>query len=683
MRQLQRSSARGRPRADHSGQRAAQERSAVSPIFIHSSWRASHTWFWLKFRRHSSTLCFYEPFHEVLATLTPSEALTRGPNSWNSRHPASEPDLLEFIPLIRKAGGVRLFAPEISYRWFVPIGGLNGNLHPQELKYLALLIRHADRRERIPVFGFTRSLGRLAAIKKQFPGIHIFQYRNLWTQWTSWIDYKENENEYFFRQLLQIMVETKDIYLSTILNRYLPRQIRVLADNDLESLCAELVKSFSGQDLFAIYMAFHTYMYMSALKSADVVIDVTRVARDEDYRNRTSHHLVCATGLPIALDDVAEIQRYHSFDPALIDWKEIRENLELAVLTLDHLFERQELLGYGTKLLDETLAEIATSERYVATARDQITTLTSEREFASAAICRLTAEYDQLACERDVLLAERDRLWIERDALLAERDRLSGQHEEATAKLDRLTRELAAGNTCRENLIAENAHLRSEVARAVATVTQHASDLAALRLEQAGYRTELSRVEADRAQIARQSESWFNAAVVWPPDRDMQAHRPQRDQRFHRLKVWVGACLTGRRIARAHSWDRARTRANGARDARQWELAARFYADELNRNFGDAAIWVQFGHALKVAGRLSEAEIAYREAVTLNGPRIDALLSLGHVLSLQNRRAEAGEIYTRALDLEIPPPLRSEIEKELAALYSRTEAALHMAGKPD
>src|SRR5690242_5890883 len=107
------------------------------PVFIHSSWRASHTWFWQQFRKHQSAACFYEPFHESLVTLTRSEALSVGPNSWDSGHPAGEPYRIEFVPLIRRAGGVRLFTPEIAYQWFFPIGGATGHLNREELKYLA------------------------------------------------------------------------------------------------------------------------------------------------------------------------------------------------------------------------------------------------------------------------------------------------------------------------------------------------------------------------------------------------------------------------------------------------------------------------------------------------------------------------------------------------------------------
>jgi len=42
-------------------------------------------------------------------------------------------------------GGVRLFVPDISYRWFLPSGGPFGDLRLQEIKHLALLLRHAGR----------------------------------------------------------------------------------------------------------------------------------------------------------------------------------------------------------------------------------------------------------------------------------------------------------------------------------------------------------------------------------------------------------------------------------------------------------------------------------------------------------------------------------------------------------
>jgi hypothetical protein len=588
--------------------RQKQNAQPAPPIFIHSSWRASHTWFWLKFREQPSTLSFYEPFHECLATLTRSQALSLGPNSWNSRHPAGEPYFSEFVPLLRKAGGVRLFVPEISYQWFLPAGGPTGDLHPEEIKYLALLIRHAERLRRIPVFGFTRSLGRLGAIKRQFPGMHIFQYRNLWTQWVSLVDHKQNGNQYFFQQILHIMGQAQDPYLSSIINRYVVRHLRsfgverdninLAGDNCYRLLATKLSKLMTGQDLFCLYMAFHIYLYICARQNADIVIDVTKMARDANYHQRVRDQLTSATGLPITFDDTTEVQQYYPFDPALIDWKEIRENVDFAVLMLDHAFDRQELLRFGAELVDETLAEIATSEKYVARARTEVARLTSER--------------DSLTAARAALAAELDRIADERDAALAERDRLSQQHAAAMSGMDRLTGELAAAKAQAEALTAENARLRSELAAAIAAGEAEAATLATLR-------TELSQLATERDQLAAQGEQWFNAAVAWAADRLLSTPRFRQGRWFHRLMLRFRASPTGCWISRINRKHSPKTRANRARDAGEWELAARFYVDELNRNVYDPAVWDQLGHALKEAGKTSAAEIAYRQAAALTG----------------------------------------------------------------
>ena len=223
--------------SERCGHHLVQKHGIAPPIFIHSSWRVSHTWFWLKFRHEPSTICFYEPFHERLATVTRSEALTVVPESWDSGHPHGQPYFLEFLPLIRIASGVRLFVPEIPYQWFIPIKGFAGHLRPKEAKYLALLVRHAQRRQKIPVFGFSRSLGRLLAIKSQFPGFHIFQYRNPWTQWISFIYHRNQRNSYFFEMMLTLMLSAGDPFLSAIINRYLMHSIARGDHSKVERRC--------------------------------------------------------------------------------------------------------------------------------------------------------------------------------------------------------------------------------------------------------------------------------------------------------------------------------------------------------------------------------------------------------------------------------------------------------------
>jgi glycosyltransferase involved in cell wall biosynthesis/Tfp pilus assembly protein PilF len=97
--------------------------------------------------------------------------------------------------------------------------------------------------------------------------------------------------------------------------------------------------------------------------------------------------------------------------------------------------------------------------------------------------------------------------------------------------------------------------------------------------------------------------------------------------------------------------------ADRARDARQWDLAARLYRKALDRNPRNPAIWVQYGHALKESGelkdpaKLSRAEAAYREAVSLNPSIADTYLQLGHVLKLQGKKEAGQASYLRAFVL--------------------------------
>ena len=73
------------------------------------------------------------------------------------------------------------------------------------------------------------------------------------------------------------------------------------------------------------------------------------------------------------------------------------------------------------------------------------------------------------------------------------------------------------------------------------------------------------------------------------------------------------------------------TLADRARNSGQWELAANLYKEALDRNPENPAIWVQYGHALKEAGHLRQAETAYRRAIGYDENDADPHLSLIHI----------------------------------------------------
>lgn len=118
-------------------------------------------------------------------------------------------------------------------------------------------------------------------------------------------------------------------------------------------------------------------------------------------------------------------------------------------------------------------------------------------------------------------------------------------------------------------------------------------------------------------------------------------------------------------IGRGHGAPSIITRADCAGASGQWGLAARLYRKALHRNPRNPPIWVQYGHALKMGGKLDEAESAYRQAIAV-GPHIaDSHLQLGHALKLLGKAAAAQTAYLRALVLD--PSLRPAA-LELSAL---------------
>jgi tetratricopeptide (TPR) repeat protein len=97
--------------------------------------------------------------------------------------------------------------------------------------------------------------------------------------------------------------------------------------------------------------------------------------------------------------------------------------------------------------------------------------------------------------------------------------------------------------------------------------------------------------------------------------------------------------------------------ADRARDAGQWGRAAQLYRKIVDRNPGNAGIWVQYGHALKESGelrdpgKLEQAEMAYRRALSLDPGAADSYLQLGHALKLQGKTEQAQGAYLRAFAL--------------------------------
>lgn len=337
-----------------------------TPVFLHSSWRTSSTWLWQQFRNLPETLCFYEPFNEDLPTISRQTALERGVDSWKSGHARTAAYYLEYLPLIRKSGGVRLNQPPFAYDWFIPVGGLAGTLRPAEIRYVSLLIRAAQKRDRTAVLGFTRSLGRITPLKKVFGGTHLFLFRNLWGQWMSFLDQKRKGENFFYYIMRVVADQPEDRFLTDIHNFYFRRSVTLAANlGVLTQLGGLPTQKFTRivfdllpeGEMFEMFMAIHLYLYLHAAFSADVIVDSTEMARNPDYRRQCETEVTRITGLRVDFSGgKQETQRIEMLNGA-IDWQRIEQHAGLAVASLQHLHDRSGLERLADHLMRTAIRE--------------------------------------------------------------------------------------------------------------------------------------------------------------------------------------------------------------------------------------------------------------------------------------------------------------------------------------
>jgi glycosyltransferase involved in cell wall biosynthesis len=239
---------------------------------------------------------------------------------------------------------------------------------------------------------------------------------------------------------------------------------------------------------------------------------------------------------------------------------------------------------------------------------------TEPREIAEGVLSLLHDE------DRKTEILRRQRDWVRANSWAAQAARLSniihGCFEETRSAELRVPRQIGSALTP-----APEGQMQ----------TQDSSGL--LREDLAAAQKFLDRRAMSRRDSARAVRSF--AEVVKPPP---AGSRPQESREGLSL-------LRG-----SNSW--FISRADRARDSRDWVSAARYYRKALDQKPENPPIWVQYGHALKESGDLEKAENAYRKSLELDADVADTHLQLGHVLKIQGRKIEARAAYLRALALD-------------------------------
>jgi len=123
---------------------------------------------------------------------------------------------------------------------------------------------------------------------------------------------------------------------------------------------------------------------------------------------------------------------------------------------------------------------------------------------------------------------------------------------------------------------------------------------------------------------------------------------------------------------------RLRQMGDAARDAQDWPGAAKAYVAHLKIKQDDAAIWVQYGHALKEQGLLAEAERAYRKAKALMPADTELQLHLAHLLKRLDRSDDAQRMFSELL--ETSPSI--EVFQELRRIGDINQSSITLKQRP-
>jgi hypothetical protein len=271
-------------------------------IFLHGGWRCGSTYLWNKFRELPDVTAFYEPFSEKLATYTPADILRDVPSAWDSRHPAlAQPYAAEYLPLIGECGVPLFWESFAVQRYFV------GRDEPLfERDYLGLLIAHATRDSSHAVLGFSRSLGRVRAIKQQFRGFHVVLMRDPVQQWLSCRSYRIRFGSAYFELChFLILALAPEGSLASRAARLLklPTPPHGSFKQQLKSMRSRFRK-LDDELSYRVFLTVYALSYLHALPEADLIIDMEQLTAAE-YAAATSSAIATRTRLKVNFQDCA------------------------------------------------------------------------------------------------------------------------------------------------------------------------------------------------------------------------------------------------------------------------------------------------------------------------------------------------------------------------------------------
>ena len=254
-------------------------------VFCHSQWRTGSTALFNAFRADPRFMCFYEPLHEGLRTMTRRKAARFDPEDIKrmGHDGLSKPYFAEYVPLLTLRGGVSRFPGHLSYKEFFEISA-RGQMNLRG--YFRCLLDLAQSRNKVPVFCLNRSWGRMKPFREMFPdSVHVFSLRGPAETWHS----QQARRSYFFARLLYILSQAEP-------NRFGSAFPELTGLSILERL--RVAKTFkqkighiSDDRIAPVFWQAYACALLNGALYADFILDLSQTASKQDDREALGQYL--------------------------------------------------------------------------------------------------------------------------------------------------------------------------------------------------------------------------------------------------------------------------------------------------------------------------------------------------------------------------------------------------------
>lgn len=244
-----------------------------SSIFIHSLFRSGSTYLFKVFRRNSTKYwCYQEALHEFVAANrnNPDSLLKIGSDDVKKyRHPPLDSAYWSELAAVWPAWK-EIIRDDFIYEDYFAKGNEEAGG-----EYWACLSSAAKCR---PVFQECRTAGRIAALKTQLGGFHVYLWRNPWDQWWS---YKVTP---YFDVANLLIIHARRAPASI---RQMRKELALpeFAGNDLSgALSFYSAQPITSEQSYLIFYLLWCLAIREGVAHADMLISIDQLSDSEEYR---------------------------------------------------------------------------------------------------------------------------------------------------------------------------------------------------------------------------------------------------------------------------------------------------------------------------------------------------------------------------------------------------------------